>query len=205
MSFDVGPRNIMKVTNAPAPQSLDWIGLNFYSNMNMFITKPQEETESEYTTENPRYRNYPEGIERAIEVISNAIAKPLGIPIIITENGIATQNIPDGEQKREHFFARALASIQTLLQKNYNLIGYLPWASHDSYEWPSATYPEAFGVRNYGFFSVNFDKKSRDYLKRTLKPSSFYYRDFIKGYYGIRPTFDASQYKNQMPKLIEGY
>jgi beta-glucosidase len=205
MSFDIGPKNIMKVENKHAPQSLDWIGLNFYSNMNMFITKPQEETELEYMTENPRYRDYPEGIERAIKVINDAIAQPLNIPIIITENGIATQNNAEGEQKRERFFARALMNIQNLLQKKYNLIGYLPWSSHDSYEWPSAAYPEAFGIRNYGFFSVNFDKNSRDYLKRTLKTSSYYYRNFIKGYYGISPKFSQKEYEVQLPQPFIGY
>jgi beta-glucosidase len=188
-----------------AHYSLDWIGLNFYSNMNMFIHKPQEETEPEYMTENPRYRDYPEGIERAIKLIDDAIAQPLQIPIIITENGIATQNNPHGEEKRKRFFARTLENIRQLLDKKYNIIGYLPWSSHDSYEWPSAAFPQAFGVRNYGFFAVNFDKNSPYYLQRTLKPSSYYYRDFIKGYYGVVPQFTQEEYETQMPKPMIDY
>ena len=205
MIFDIGPKNIMKVNNALAPQSLDWIGLNFYSNMNMFTTKPQAETEPEYMTENPRYRDYPEGIERAIKVINDAIAQPLGIPIIITENGIATQNTDEGEEKRKRFFARALETIQNVVKEGYPLIGYLPWSSHDSYEWPSAAFPQAFGLRNYGFFSVNFDTSSPNYLARKLKSSSYYYRDFIKGYYGIPQKFTQEEYETQIPKLHIGY
>ncbi len=205
MIFDIGLKNIMTVENMLAPKSLDWIGLNFYSNMNMFLTKPQKETEPEYMTQNPRYRDYPEGIERAIKVINDAIAKPLGIPIIITENGIATENNAAGEKKRERFFARTLATIQQLLAENYPIIGYLPWSSHDSYEWPSADFPQAFGLRNYGFFSVDFDKQSPDYLKRELKSGSFYYRDFIKGYNGVAPKFTQEEYKAHMPKPLLGY
>jgi len=173
--------------------------------MNMFLTKPQEEKNPEYITENPRYRDYPEGIERAIKVINDAIAYPLNIPIIITENGIATANTPQGEEKRKRFFNRALENIRQLLDKGYPIIGYLPWSSHDSYEWPSAAFPHAFGTRNYGFFHVNFDTSSPDYLKRTLKPGSRGYRDFIRGYYGIKPTFTQQEYEAQIPKLLIGY
>lgn len=165
-------------TNPLAPKSLDWIGINFYSNMMMVATKPQEETDPELRTENPRYRNYPEGIARAIEQIHINIAQPLNIPIIITENGIAAQNDEAGERKRERFFQRALFTIKILLQHGYNIIGYLPWSSHDSYEWPTKEFPEPFTKRLFGFFAVN-----QKTLERTLKKSSYYYRDFIKGYF----------------------
>lgn len=169
----------IKHTNPLAKQSLDWIGINFYSNMFMAATTPVEETDPELSTENPRYRNYPEGIARAIEQIHANIAQPLNIPIIITENGIATQKNDAGEAKRKRFFQRALFTIKTLIQHGYDIIGYLPWSSHDSYEWPTQEFPEPFTKRLFGFFSVN-----RNTLERTLKPSSYYYRDFIKGYFG---------------------
>jgi len=165
-------------TNSLAPRSLDWIGVNFYSNMFMVATEPQEETDPELRTENPRYRNYPEGIARAIEQIHSNIARPLNIPIIITENGIATSLDEAGEAKRQRFFQRALFTIKILLQHGYNIIGYLPWSSHDSYEWPTKEFPEPFTKRLFGFFGVD-----RNTLERRLKKSSYYYRDFIKGYH----------------------
>ncbi len=168
--------------NALAPTSLDWIGVNFYSNMLMAAKEPQEETDPELQTENPRYRNYPEGVARAIEQIHSNLAGPLNIPIMITENGIATPLNSAGELKRKRFFQRALFTVQTLLQHGYNIIGYLPWSSHDSYEWPTKEFPDAFNKRLFGFFAVD-----RTTLARTLKESSEYYRDFIQGYYGFVP------------------
>ena len=167
----------VKHSNPLAPQSLDWIGINFYSNMFMVVKDPQEETDPELRTENPRYRNYPEGIARAIEQVYSAIAQPLKIPIIITENGIATAHNNQGEVKRKRFFQRALFTIRILLERGYPIIGYLPWSSHDSYEWPTLEEPEPFMKRLFGFFAVN-----RNSYARTLKKSSEYYRDFIKGY-----------------------
>jgi len=164
-------------TNTLAQKSLDWIGINFYSNMFMHKMNPIEETDQERKTENPRYRVYPEGIARAIEQIHTNIAQPLNIPIIITENGIATPNNSAGEEKRQLFFHRALFTIQTLIQHGYNIIGYLPWSSHDCFEWPTKEFPDAFTTRLFGFFSVNPIT-----YQRTLKHSSYYYRDFIKGY-----------------------
>lgn len=171
-------------TNTLAPQSLDWIGLNFYSNMKMFITKPQTELNEKRKTKNPTYRDYPEGIARAVQEIYSKIAQPLNIPLLITENGIATENNMLGEKKRTKFFYRTLFTITALIEDGYNIIGYLPWSSHDSYEWPTKEFIQAFGGRRYGFFNVNFtkNKKSKNYLKRTLKQSSHYYRDFIKSY-----------------------
>lgn len=166
-------------SNELAPQSIDWIGINFYSNMFMMIKDPQEEIDPELRTENPRYRNYPEGIARAVEQIYAALAKPLNIPIIITENGIATSLDSQGEAKRKRFFQRALFTIQVLLQRGYPIIGYLPWSSHDSYEWPTQEEPESFTKRLFGFFAVN---RNTSAYTRALKKSSEYYRDFIEGY-----------------------
>jgi beta-glucosidase len=162
---------------------LDWIGLNIYSNMMMLYAAPQKETVEARQTENLNYRNYPEGIYRAVKIIYEGIAQPLNIPIIITENGIATKNDPSGNEKRTRFFQRTLYTIRKLIEEGYPIIGYTPWASHDNYEWPSKDQPDPYN-RPYGMFSVNFDTSSSHYLERTLKKGAEYYRDFITAYFG---------------------
>jgi len=162
---------------------LDWIGLNIYSNMLMLYAAPQKETLEERQTENLNYRNYPEGIYRAVKIIYDGIARPLNIPIIITENGIATKNDLSGNEKRTRFFQRALYTIRKLIEEGYPIIGYTPWASHDNYEWPSKEQPNPYN-RPYGMFAVNFDTSSPHYLERTLKKGAEYYRDFISTYFG---------------------
>lgn len=169
-------------TNPLAPQSLDWIGLNIYSNMHMRFTAHIKEINPNFATENINYRDYPEGVYRAAKIINDNIAKPLNIPIIITENGIATPNTVEGNAKRTRFFRRVLYTIRKLIQEGYIIIGYTPWASHDNFEWPSKEQPDPFTSRRYGLFSVDFSSPE---LTRTLKTGAYYYRDFIKEYNSI--------------------
>lgn len=176
-----------------AHKAFDWIGVNIYSNrfLNGFeqITgdKLIEEDEERYT-DNPNYRNYPEGIYRAVQLITEQVAIPLGklknrngqpLPVIVTENGIATKD----DAKRTRYFQKALMTITALINDGYPVIGYLPWASHDNYEWPTQDNPEGFGSKCYGFFAVNFDKNSPDYLTSTLKDGSQYYANVAKAFF----------------------
>lgn len=173
-----------------AHKAFDWIGVNIYSNN--FINGFQringadliEEDEERYT-DNANYRNYPEGIYRAVQMISDNVAVPLGklknkdskpLPILVTENGIATKD----DAKRTRYYQRALCTITQLIKDGYGVIGYLPWTSHDNYEWPTQANPEGFNSKCYGFFAVNFDKNSPDYMKRTLKEGSRYYANFAQ-------------------------
>jgi beta-glucosidase len=176
-----------------AHRAFDWIGVNIYSNRFMkgfdqIVGDELIETDEERYTDNPNYRNYPEGIYRAVKMISEHIAAPLGkirnkngkpLPVIVTENGIATND----DAKRTRYFQRALKTITQLVKEGYPVIGYLPWASHDNYEWPTENTPIGFGEKNYGFFAVNFDKNSSCYLARTLKEGSHYYAHFAQKFF----------------------
>lgn len=181
--------------HADAHKAFDWIGVNVYSNrfLNGFeqITgdKLIEEDEERYT-DNANYRNYPEGIYRAVKLIAEKVAIPLGkmrnndgspLPIIVTENGIATND----NAKRTRYFQRAIWTITQLIKEGYPVIGYLPWTSHDNYEWPTQDNPQGFNSKNYGFFAVNFDKDSPEYMQRTLKDGSRYYADFNKAFFSL--------------------
>lgn len=168
-------------------KAFDWIGVNTYSNrlLNGFdqITADQlRQEDPARCTDNANYRNYPEGIYRAVQLVTEQVALPLGklknkngkpLPVIVTENGIATKD----DAVRTRYYQQAIATITTLINDGYPVIGYLPWTSHDNYEWPTQDNPEGFGSKCYGFFAVNFDKDSPHYLKSTLKKGSQYYAD----------------------------
>lgn len=171
-----------------ARKSIDWIGVNIYSNIQMRLYKKLQETNEDRKTENLNYRDYPEGIYRAVKIINDKIAKPLNIPIIITENGIATTNDAPGNEKRTRFFRRALYTIRKLIEEGYPIIGYTPWASHDNYEWPSQDQRNPHD-RPYGMFHVDFQNPE---LPRTLKTGSHYYRDFIKQYLDPKITIPTN-------------
>ena len=165
--------------NLNAPYTLDWIGVNIYANKLRFLLKDVADNDPERLTDNLNYRFYPEGIERAVKEICNNIVKPLYaktkklIHLWITENGIATND----DVKRTRFFERTLLVIRTLLEQNYPIMGYTPWASHDNYEWPSKVQPDPFNSRRYGMFHVDFESAQRS---RTLKPGANYFAQFTQ-------------------------
>ena len=178
-----------------AHKAFDWIGVNVYSNnfLNGFEringNKLIESDEERYT-DNTNYRNYPEGIYRAVQMVAENVTIPLGairnadgrpLPILVTENGIATKD----DAKRTRYFKKALCSITQLIKDGYRVEGYLPWTSHDNFEWPTQDNPDGFGSKNYGFFAVNRDKNSPDYLKRTLKEGSRGYAAFAHEFFNL--------------------
>jgi len=160
--------------NSCAPQSLDWIGLNYYSNQRMrlferIIAMP---TDPDYT-DNSNYRIYPHGLFRALAEINDRLAEPLNIPIIVTENGIATQN----HAKRNLFYKQYLHELLRAVQHNIPVRGYLTWTAFDNYEWPKINQSTSSqsDIRKYGLTTVSLDG-----LTLTLKPGAYYFASFAQ-------------------------
>lgn len=152
---------------------LDFIGLNYYCHNYIkngkTVAEPNPELET--PTNNERYPIYGEGLYRAIEELSQKIAKPLGIPIYITENGVATDNDKQGNELRTLHNQRYLYAMARAIQDGHDVRGYVHWSLMDNYEW---------GVyrKFYGLYHVD---RSTPELKRTLKEGAKYYQSVVKG------------------------
>lgn len=155
----------LKYSNPQAPQSLDFIGLNYYSH-GLMQNRDVAAYPGDVPTDNDIYTIYPEGLYRAVVDISENLAKPLGIPIYITENGISTTS----EHDRELFFKRYLFALSQAINEGHDVRGYIVWSLMDNYEW--GTYS-----KKYGLCSVDYATQ-----KRSLKPGSQYYIDVIKNH-----------------------
>jgi beta-glucosidase len=149
--------------NKQAQGALDFIGFNYYSH-GLMKNKKVVQHPDEITTQNELFTVYPEGLYRAICDISQNLAKPLKIPIYVTENGIATTSAG----KRDLFFKRYLYALNHALQEGHPVQGYFVWSLMDNYEW--GTYQKQFGL-----FAVNYDTQ-----KRTLKDGTDYLITMIK-------------------------
>lgn len=101
------------------------------------------------------YEFYPEGIAHVVR----HVAEYLPIPILVTENGIAT----DDDTRRVEYIRRALAGIKGCLEDGIPVKGYLHWSFIDNFEWQEG-YAITFGL-------VAVDRSSQ---KRTPKPSLAY-------------------------------
>jgi beta-glucosidase len=147
----------VKHTNLSAPQSVDFIGISYYSHgyLNNFgVEVPQ--VEGNLKTDMDRYVIYAEGLYRAIQEVSECLP---GVPMYITENGIATCN----EETRKLFLQRYLYALSKAINDGYDVRGYFYWSLLDNYEW--GTYNKKFGL-----YAVDFETQ-----ERTLKDGGKYF------------------------------
>lgn len=151
-------------TNAYAPKSLDFIGINYHSHGYMKNIFNHIGNPSEIPTDVAGITVYPEGLYFAIKEVSENIAKKLNIPMIITQNGIATRD----ESIRDLFIKRHLYALHKAKTEGHNVEGYYYYSFLDGFSWGS--YDTQFGL-----FSVD-----RATMHRLQKTGAQYYIDIIK-------------------------
>jgi beta-glucosidase len=96
---------------------------------------------------------YPECVEHVVRYA----AKEARVPIIVTENGIATED----DTRRVEYYQRAVAGVKRAIDDGVDVRGYVAWSLMDNFEWMSGFTPK-FGL-------VAVDLKTQ---KRTIKPSA---------------------------------
>ena len=96
-----------------------------------------------------------------------------GLPIYITENGMANRDVVsmDGkvhDPQRIDFLHRYLIMLKKAAREGVDLRGYFQWSLMDNFEW-ALGYDQRFGI-------VYVDYET---LQRTIKDSGYWYRDVI--------------------------
>ena len=92
----------------------------------------------------------PEGLRRLLNRLQAEYTGPAGIPIYITENGAAYDDVPDeagfvDDQDRLGFFAAHLQAVHDAIADGVDVRGYLAWSLLDNFEW-SFGYHQRFGL-----------------------------------------------------------
>jgi beta-glucosidase len=146
-----------------AANTLDFIGMNYYGRIFMRLgwigttrwlgircsTRHHREVVERNCLD---WDVHPQGIGDVIRW-----AKPIGRPVLITENGICTSD----DAQRERFIVRHLAFVAQAMQEGIPVLGYLYWSLLDNFEWA-----EGFGPR---FGLVEMDYRT---LERRVRPSA---------------------------------
>lgn len=148
-----------------AKASLDFVGLNYYTHvlvgpasvslLKMKFPKRRQEVATEFG-----YPMYAEGLARALDFL-----KPLGVPIEITENGVADAH----DTLREEHLRRHLWVLSNALSAGHDVRSYHHWSLLDNFEWA-----EGYTMR-FGLHHVDFKTQ-----ERTLRPSGEAYRQIIQ-------------------------
>lgn len=83
------------------------------------------------------YEFYPEALAGVIRFVAQHWKKP----ILITENGVSTNN----DKERVEFIEKALSGLYQCINEGINVIGYIHWSLLDNFEWQLG-YTQKFGL-----------------------------------------------------------
>ncbi|WP_083809919.1 family 1 glycosylhydrolase [Mahella australiensis] len=100
------------------------------------------------------YKYYPEALAGVVRLVSKHWQKP----IMVTENGVSTDNDAD----RVDFIEHALKGLYQCIEEGIEVIGYMHWSLLDNFEWEMG-YEQKFGL-----VAVDRTTQSR-YPKRSLR------------------------------------
>ena len=146
---------------------IDWIGINYYTRKLIGpdpgglwpsvreIPGPLPKTAMEWEI-------YPEGLYSFLTSVHREYGD--GLPIYVTENGMASYDTVEGgtvaDPARGDYLAQHLAAARRAIAEGVPLKGYFIWSLLDNYEW-------ALGYeKRFGLVHVDFDS-----LQRTPKES----------------------------------
>ncbi len=140
-------------------EQLDFIGINFYSTH--YISWLWKEKNPDNPHNDLGWYMEPS----AIYDVLVKTADRYGLPMIITENGLADA----GDKQRQWWLEQTIAAMQRALAKGVPLKGYLHWSLLDNFEWAYGWWPE-FGL-------VHVDRKT---MKRSVRSSAKWFGSEIK-------------------------
>ena len=130
----------------------DFIGVQTYSRQRFGPVGPlRPEVGVELTQTGDEF--WPEALEATIRYASATT----GLPVIVTENGIATAE----DTRRIAYVERALRGVAACLRDGIDVRGYTYWSAMDNFEWISG-YRPPFGL-------IAVDRQTQG---RTVKPSA---------------------------------
>ncbi len=139
----------------------DFVGVQCYTKWvfgpDGFIVHPEGElTEMGYLF-------WPECVEYTIR----RAASMVDVPIIVTENGIGT----DDDEQRIRYLTGALAGLSNAIADGIDVRGYFQWSLLDNFEWTLGYRPK------FGIVAVD-----RTTFERTPKPSAAWYAEATRNF-----------------------
>ena len=151
----------------PIKNKLDFFGVNYYTRVHirfnpfkkMGIELRNRDIDG-YGLTDMGWEIHPRGLEKVLRYASK-----LNVPLIITENGIATR---DG-QKKIKYMKRHVDAVEKSIKDGIDVRGYFYWSLIDNYEWL-----QGLDAR-FGLYRVDFNT-----MERKPTNAAAYYAYIIK-------------------------
>ena len=153
--------------NVPIKNKLDFFGVNYYTRVHirfnpfkkMGVELRNRDIDG-YGLTDMGWEIHPRGLEKVLRYASK-----LNVPLIITENGIATR---DG-QKKIKYMKRHVDAVEKSIKDGIDVRGYFYWSLIDNYEWL-----QGLDAR-FGLYRVDFNT-----MERKPTNAAAYYAYIIK-------------------------
>ncbi|WP_028842309.1 glycoside hydrolase family 1 protein [Thermodesulfovibrio yellowstonii] len=161
ISLPIPFRKTMEI-EVPIKGKLDFFGINYYTRVHMrfnplrklFIEFRHRDIDGHGLTD-MGWEIYPKGLKKVLKYASK-----LNVPLIITENGIATKD----DNKKMKFIKAHVDVIENAISEGIDVRGYFYWSLIDNYEW-------LHGLdARFGLYRVDF----KTYRRIPTKAAAFY-------------------------------
>lgn len=151
----------------PIKNKLDFFGVNYYTRIHMRfnplkkmgVEMRHRDIDGHGLTD-MGWEIHPRGLEKVLRYASR-----LNVPLIITENGIATHD----PQKKIEFMKKHIDVLERCISEGIDVRGYFYWSLIDNYEWL-----QGLDAR-FGLYRVDFDT-----LQRKSTNAAAYYSYLIR-------------------------
>ncbi|MHB8220791.1 MAG: glycoside hydrolase family 1 protein [Acidimicrobiales bacterium] len=148
-------QEILEDTFLRATQDDDFIGVQCYTRMRFGPKGRLLAPEEGVAVTQMGYEYWPQVVEHTVR----RAAQTTGLPVLITENGIGT----DDDAQRIAYIHEALQGVQRCLEDGVDVRGYFAWSLLDNFEW-ALGYGPKFGL-------VGVDRTT---FERRPKPSAYW-------------------------------
>ncbi|MBM9594388.1 GH1 family beta-glucosidase [Roseitranquillus sediminis] len=136
-------------------QPVDWVGVNYYTRK--IIAPDDGPWPSHHEVPGPLPKTamdweiYPEGLRHFLHHCNEHAG---GLPIYVTENGLASPDEVQGggvdDRQRVEFLQAHLAQVRQAIAEGVPVAGYFVWSLLDNYEW-ALGYEKRFGLVHVDF------------------------------------------------------
>lgn len=138
----------------------DFLGVQCYTKI---LLGPDGIVEPRGETTEMGYLFWPQSVEYCVRRAAEAVE----IPIIVTENGIGTND----DAQRIRYLREALKGLHNTMEDGIDVRGYFQWSLLDNFEWTLGYRPK------FGIVAVD-----RDTFARTPKPSAQWYSEATRNF-----------------------
>jgi beta-glucosidase len=140
----------------------DFIGLQYYGRDLMDSTSPTFKAPPPAGADISAmgWEVHPDGFGHVLREVAR-----VGLPILVTENGIATQD----DAQRVRYLAGHLNALKEAMNDGVDVRGYFHWSSFDNYEW--GTYGPTFGLIGI--------EREHDF-RRIVRPSAIHFGEVAR-------------------------